>query len=30
VSLGFEHVADQEDAEIGAVWEWRWTRSRVE
>ena len=26
VSLGFEHVADQEDPEVGAVWEWRWTR----
>ena len=26
VSLGFEHVADQEDPEAGAVWEWRWTR----
>ena len=30
VSLGFEHVADQEDAEVGTVWEWRWTRSPVE
>jgi RimJ/RimL family protein N-acetyltransferase len=27
VSLGFEHVTDQQDPEIGAVWEWRWTRS---
>ena len=27
VSLGFEHVADQEVPEVGAVWEWRWTRS---
>jgi RimJ/RimL family protein N-acetyltransferase len=26
VSLGFEHVADQEDPEVGAVWEWRWSR----
>jgi RimJ/RimL family protein N-acetyltransferase len=26
-SLGFQHVADQEDAEVGVVWEWRWTRS---
>ena len=26
VSLGFEHVADQEDPEVGTVWEWRWTR----
>ncbi|MDQ0894985.1 GNAT family N-acetyltransferase [Agromyces ramosus] len=26
VSLGFEHVADQADPEVGAVWEWRWTR----
>jgi RimJ/RimL family protein N-acetyltransferase len=26
VSLGFEHVDDQEDPEVGAVWEWRWTR----
>jgi ribosomal-protein-alanine N-acetyltransferase len=26
VTLGFEHVADQEDPEVGAVWEWRWTR----
>jgi [ribosomal protein S5]-alanine N-acetyltransferase len=30
VSLGFEHVADQEDPEVGTVWEWRWTRSLVE
>lgn len=29
VSLGFAHVADQEDAEVGAIWEWRWTRSPV-
>jgi [ribosomal protein S5]-alanine N-acetyltransferase len=27
VSLGFEHVADQEDPEVGTVWEWRWSRS---
>jgi [ribosomal protein S5]-alanine N-acetyltransferase len=26
VSLGFEHVDDQEDPEVGTVWEWRWTR----
>ena len=26
-SLGFEHVADREDPEVGAIWEWRWTRS---
>jgi hypothetical protein len=26
VELGFEHVDDQEDPEVGAVWEWRWTR----
>jgi [ribosomal protein S5]-alanine N-acetyltransferase len=26
VSLDFEHVADQEDPEVGTVWEWRWTR----
>jgi RimJ/RimL family protein N-acetyltransferase len=26
VSLGFGHVADQEDPEVGPVWEWRWTR----
>ncbi len=30
VSLGFEHVADQEDLEVGTVWEWRWTRHLVE
>ena len=29
-ALGFEHVADQEDPEIGPVWEWRWTRSTVD
>ena len=27
VSLGFEHTGDQEDPEVGVVWEWRWTRS---
>ena len=26
VALGFEHVADQRDPEVGTVWEWRWTR----
>ncbi len=26
VSLGFEHVADTDDPEVGVVWEWRWTR----
>lgn len=26
VSLGFEHVADQQDPEVGTVWEWKWTR----
>lgn len=25
-SVGFEHVADQEDPEVGTIWEWRWTR----
>ncbi len=25
VSLGFEHVDDQEDPEVGPVWEWRRT-----
>ena len=29
LSLGFEHVADQEDPEVGTVWEWRWTRQMV-
>jgi RimJ/RimL family protein N-acetyltransferase len=29
VSLGFEHVADQEDPEVGTIWEWRWTRQQV-
>jgi RimJ/RimL family protein N-acetyltransferase len=27
VSLGFEHVGDQEDPEVGVVWEWRLRRS---
>jgi RimJ/RimL family protein N-acetyltransferase len=26
VSLGFEHTDDQEDPEVGVVWEWSWTR----
>ena len=26
VSLGFEHTDDQEDPEVGTVWEWRWSR----
>ncbi len=26
VSLGFEHVAEQQDPEAGTVWEWIWTR----
>jgi ribosomal-protein-alanine N-acetyltransferase len=26
VSLGFGHVDDQEDPDVGVVWEWRWTR----
>jgi RimJ/RimL family protein N-acetyltransferase len=30
VSLGFQHVADQQDDEVGVVWEWRWTRPPVE
>ena len=25
-SLGFERVADEEDPEVGTVWEWKWTR----
>ena len=29
VSLGFDHVADREDPEVGTVWEWRWTRPPV-
>ena len=27
VSLGFEHADDQEDPEVGVVWEWTWTGS---
>ncbi len=30
VSLGFTHVADQEDSEVGVVWEWRWSRPPVQ
>jgi RimJ/RimL family protein N-acetyltransferase len=26
LSLGFEHVADQDDPGVGPVWEWRWSR----
>jgi ribosomal-protein-alanine N-acetyltransferase len=26
VSLGFEHVDDQRDPEVGTVWQWRWSR----
>jgi RimJ/RimL family protein N-acetyltransferase len=26
VSLGFEHVGDREDPEVGTVWAWSWTR----
>jgi RimJ/RimL family protein N-acetyltransferase len=26
VTLDFEHVEDQQDPEVGVVWEWRWTR----
>lgn len=29
LSLGFEHVADREDEEVGAVWEWRWTAAAI-
>ena len=28
-SLGFEHVADQDDREVGVVWEWRWARPSI-
>ncbi len=28
-SLAFEHVADQQDPDVGTVWEWRWTRPSV-
>lgn len=30
VSLGFGHVAEQQDPEVGTVWEWRWSRSLTE
>jgi len=30
VPLGFEHVGDQEDPDVGTVWEWSWTRELVE
>jgi [ribosomal protein S5]-alanine N-acetyltransferase len=30
VSLGFEHAGDQEDRDVGTVWEWRWSRMRGE
>ncbi|HSL76690.1 MAG TPA: GNAT family protein [Candidatus Limnocylindrales bacterium] len=30
VSLGFVHIGDQEDAEVGTIWEWRWTRPAQE
>jgi RimJ/RimL family protein N-acetyltransferase len=30
MSLGFEHVGDQDDPEIGTVWEWCWSRWVVE
>jgi hypothetical protein len=29
VSLDVEHVADQQDPEVGLVWPWRWARSLV-
>lgn len=29
-SLGFEHTADREDPEVGAVWEWQWVRVQPE
>lgn len=29
LSLGFEHVADLEDPDVGTVWEWRWTLSEA-
>ena len=29
LSLDFKHVGDQEDPEVGVVWEWSWTRSSV-
>jgi RimJ/RimL family protein N-acetyltransferase len=30
LSLGFAHVGDQEDPEVGTVWEWRWTHRPVD
>ncbi len=30
VSLGFEHVGERADAELGTIWAWRWTRPGVE
>ena len=30
VSLGFVHIGDREDAEVGTIWEWRWTRRAQE
>jgi len=29
VALGFEHTEDQEDPDVGTVWEWRWSRDDV-
>ena len=29
-SLGFRHIGDQEDPEVGTVWAWRWTAREVE
>jgi RimJ/RimL family protein N-acetyltransferase len=29
VSLGFEHVDDQQDPEVGLVWQWRWSRALI-
>ncbi len=29
LALGFEHVADKDDPELGAIWAWRWTRAPV-
>ena len=26
MKLGFQHVDDVEDPEVGTVWEWRWLR----
>ena len=28
VALGFEHVDDREDPDVGGIWEWRWSRSQ--